>query len=280
MPEKDSTDHMARTNSAAPRQKVGLKRSICRMVFRGHRTMTMATRNRAATARTLRQGARAGSRMRTASSSLEKMPSESQAWGLAKRREKTRSEEYTECGRDGRTGVCTGNADAARVGRHCGVITGDAVMAAVSDGYHAHAVFLCLFDSHAHRFVADDLTHAVVTVNDRRCGRFAHDFEICHGVLDACLDTVDVDGLEAVDAVAFNAALVGGEKHVGADFGVLAEHTHSDKCVGDEAVKSFPVADYFCHWFCSFLGKMFPYSPRSVSADAFLRLTNGVTTYL
>ncbi|CDD03581.1 unknown [Ruminococcus sp. CAG:382] len=153
-------------------------------------------------------------------------------------------------------------------------------MAAVSDGYHAHAVFLCLFDSHAHRFVADDLTHAVVTVNDRRCGRFAHDFEICHGVLDARLDTVDVDGLEAVDTVAFNAALVGGEKHVGADFGVLAGHTHADKCVGDEAVKSFPVADYFCHWFCSFLGKKFPYSPRSVSADAFLRLTNGVTTYL
>ena len=86
-----------------------------------------------------------------------------------------------------------------------------------------------------------------MTVNDRRCGRFAHDFEICHGVLDARLDTVDVDGLEAVDAVAFNAALVGGEKHVGADFGVLAGNANADKCVGDEAVKSFPVADYFCH---------------------------------
>ena len=126
----------------------------------------------------------------------------------------------TEGGSDGRTGVCTGDTDAAFLAGHPGIVAGDAVVAGVAHNDHAHAVLLCLVDSHSHGLVADDLAHTVVTVNDSGGLGLLNDLKVGHGVLDTRLDAVKVDGLEAVDTVGLDAALVALQQNVGADLGV------------------------------------------------------------
>ena len=71
---------------------------------------------------------------------------------------------HTKGGRHRGAGVGAGDADAAGLGGHGGVITGNAVVAAVAHGHHAHTVFLGLINGHLHGPMADHLTHAVVAV--------------------------------------------------------------------------------------------------------------------
>ena len=114
-----------------------------------------------------------------------------------------------------------GHADAARVGGHIRIVTSNAIVSGIAHGDHAHAVFLGLLDSHFHGLIADDLTHAVMAVHNGGGGGFLDDFKVGHGELDTGLDAVQIDGLEAIYAVGLDAALVGLQQHVRANFCIL-----------------------------------------------------------
>ncbi|CAN4026027.1 Manganese transport regulator, partial [Dysosmobacter welbionis] len=83
-PVKDSTHQSVSTVRAAPRQSVGRKSSIRRMVFRGQRTATIPAPYSSTTRRMFFQGVKAGISICTALVSSAKRPSSSQAAGFAK----------------------------------------------------------------------------------------------------------------------------------------------------------------------------------------------------
>ena len=61
----------------------------------------------------------------------------------------------------------------------------------------------------------------MMAVHNGGGGGFLNDFKVGHGELDAGLDAVQIDGLEAIYAVGLNAALVGLQQHVRANLGIL-----------------------------------------------------------
>ena len=86
-----------------------------------------------------------------------------------------------------------------------------------------------------------------MAVHDRRRRRLAEDFKLGDRLLDPIEDAVDVNGLEAVDAMALDAALVGLEQHVGADDRVAGD-ADGYEGVGDEVVKRVPIYCDFGHF--------------------------------
>lgn len=150
--------------------------------------------------------------------------------------------------RNGRTRVGAGDADAALLGRHRGVVARDAVVAGIANDDHAHAVLLRLVDCQLHGLVADDLTHTVVAVHNRGGLGFLDDFKIGYGVLDASLDAVQVNGLEAVDAVGLDAAMIGLEQHVRANLRILFRNAVLNERFGNEIGNGLPIDDdSACH---------------------------------
>ena len=126
-------------------------------------------------------------------------------------------------------------------------------MAGIADGDHAHAVLLCFFDRHRHGFETNDLSHAVVTVNDGGGGGFLQNFEIGDGVLNTCFDSVDIDRLEAVASVRFDAAAVAFKQNVCTDTGILCRYARADESIRDERFGGFPIKINFCHEFLLYL---------------------------
>ena len=120
-------------------------------------------------------------------------------------------------------------------------------MAGIADNNHAHAVLLSLVDSHLHRLVADNLTHAVMTVNNCGCFGFLNDFKVGYGVLNTVVDAVDVDRLKTVAAVGFDSASVRLKKNVNNDLRVLFGNAYANESVTNEIFGCFPVEYYFTH---------------------------------
>jgi hypothetical protein len=67
-------------------------------------------------------------------------------------------------------------------------------------------------------------------------GVFLNDFVVRDGVEDARVDAVEIDGLKAVAAVAFNAAAVALEQDVRADFRVFLRNAISLERVDHEVL--------------------------------------------
>ena len=97
--------------------------------------------------------------------------------------------------------------------------------------------------------MADNLTHTVVTVNNCGCFGFLNDFKICYGILDSCFNSVKINRLESVAAVAFNTALIRLKQNIRADFGILSRNAVADKCIRNKVRNQPPGAYYFSHSF-------------------------------
>ncbi|MPM87771.1 hypothetical protein SDC9_134871 [bioreactor metagenome] len=122
-------------------------------------------------------------------------------------------------------------------------------MRAVANRRHGHAILLRLFDDGRHRLVARDHTHAVVRVRNERGRRFANDLVVRHGVQNALVDAIQIDGFKAVTAVAFDAAAVALQEYIRADFRILQRHAIRHKRVGHKALNHVPrdIRSGFCH---------------------------------
>ena len=122
-------------------------------------------------------------------------------------------------------------------------------MRAVADGGHRHTVLLRLFDDGLHRLVACDHAHAVVRVHNKRGGRFLHNLVFGDGFEDAGVDAVEVDGFEAVAAVAFDAAAVALQQNIRADFRVLQRDAVGNERVDHKALNHVPrdIRSGLCH---------------------------------
>ena len=118
----------------------------------------------------------------------------------------------------------------------------------VADGAAGHAVFPGLFNESFHHVIGSYHAHAVMSVVHQRGGGVFQDLDFRGGFQSPLDNAVDVDGLEAVDAVALDAALVGLEQHVGADDRVVAGDTDRYEGVGDEVVKRVPIYCDFGHF--------------------------------
>ena len=81
-------------------------------------------------------------------------------------------------------------------------------MAGIADGAHAHAIGLCLFDKLRHHPVACHHSETVVSIVQKRDRSFLQNLYLRYGLQDTLLKPVDIDGLETVAAVAFDAAAV------------------------------------------------------------------------
>lgn len=162
---------------------------------------------------------------------------------------------YAEGRRDAGTRVGAGDADHALVNGHAGPVARDAVVRAVADGGHRHAVLFAFFDDGLHRLVARDHAHAVVCVHNKRGGRFLHNLVFGDGFEDAGVDAVEVDGfLKAVAAVAFDAAAVALQQNIRADFRVLQRDAVGNERVDHKALNHVPrdIRSGLCHKsFCS-----------------------------
>ena len=139
-----------------------------------------------------------------------------------------------------RTGVGSGDADAALLCSLGSIVTGDTIVAGVADNDHAHTILLGLVDGHLHGLVTDDLTHSVVSVDNSGGLSLFDDLEVGDGLLDASLDSVEIDGFEAVAAVALDSALVGLKKDVGADLCIFFGDAVADESVSYERGDDVP----------------------------------------
>ena len=79
--------------------------------------------------------------------------------------------------------------------------------------------------------MAGNHTHSVMRIHYDGGGCFFYDFNIGNGQKSALFDTIDVDGFEAVAAVAFDASSVRFEQYVSADCGVLSRYSVAHKSV-------------------------------------------------
>ena len=113
-------------------------------------------------------------------------------------------------------------------------------MGGVEDRAARHAVDLRLFDQLFHHAIAGHHAHAVVGVHDHRGGRFENGLQLRHGQERAVFDAVEIDRLEAVAAVALDAAAVGFQEHVGADRRVLLRDAVGLEHLDHEAVHERP----------------------------------------
>ena len=147
---------------------------------------------------------------------------------------------HAEGGGNGGPGVGARHADHAGVGRHRGPVTRDAVVGRVSDSHHRQAKILCLFDGHLHGPMAGHHAHAVIGIQHGGGGRFLQDIDPGDRVLNARLDAVYIDGLEAVAAVAFNAPAVAFQQYIRADGGFVPRHAVAREGVGQKSVHQLP----------------------------------------
>ena len=86
-----------------------------------------------------------------------------------------------------------------------------------------------------------------MAVNNCGCFGFLNDFKVGYGVLNAVVDSVDVNRLKTVASVRFDSALIGFKKDVNNDFCVLFRNAYTDECVTNEIFGCFPVKYYFTH---------------------------------
>ena len=154
---------------------------------------------------------------------------------------------HTERGCYGRTCVGAGDADATCFCGHACIVACNAVVGGVTNRNHTHAVGLCLFDRHAHGFVTDDLSHAVVTVHNCGAGSLADDLKIGYGLLNAVIDAVDINRFEAVDTVGFDTSAVGFKKNVCNDGCIFCGNADTFESIDYEIVNGFPINNYFGH---------------------------------
>ena len=146
-----------------------------------------------------------------------------------------------------RPGIGARDANHILLSRHRRIVASDAIVARIAHGNHAQTILFRLINCHFHRFIADDLAHAVVAVNDRCGRRFLHDFKIGNGVLNADINAVNINGLKTVDSVGFNAPAVGLQQYVRANLRILARNANAYECVRYKRADGFPVNDGFCH---------------------------------
>ena len=128
-------------------------------------------------------------------------------------------------------------------------------MAGITNGNHAHTVFLSLFDCHFHRLVTDDLSHTVMTVNNSRCRSFLNNFKIRDRILNTCFDSVDINRLEAVAAVGFDTASVRFKDNVNNNLAVLSRNTYTLERINHKIMQCFPIAYNFAHNKTSYVNK-------------------------
>ena len=88
--------------------------------------------------------------------------------------------------------------------------------------------------------VAGHHAHAVVGVHDYGGGGILHDVHLRHREEGAVDNPVNVNGLEAVAAVALNAPAVRLQQDVRADFRILLGHAITLKGIGQKAVHQIP----------------------------------------
>ncbi len=79
-----------------------------------------------------------------------------------------------------------------------------------------------------------------MAVDDRRRRRFSQYLKLGDGLLDAGVQTVNIDRLKAIAAVTFNAPPVAFHEDIRADFSISARHTHFDKRLRHEAPDERP----------------------------------------
>jgi hypothetical protein len=100
-----------------------------------------------------------------------------------------------------------------------------------------------------HALDADYVAHAIVAVHYGGGLALAHHLELGVHELDAFVDAIDVDRLEAADPVGIDAALVRFDQHRGTDLGLLRRHADGREGFRHEilqAIKGF-VIRLFAH---------------------------------
>ena len=113
-------------------------------------------------------------------------------------------------------------------------------MSGVVDRAAGHAVFGGFFNQHFHHVVAGHHAHSVVGVHDHRGGGVFHNVHFSLRQQGPVDNPVNVDGLEPVASVAFDAPPIGFQQDVGADFRVVLRYAVALEGVDEEAVHQVP----------------------------------------
>ena len=90
-------------------------------------------------------------------------------------------------------------------------------MTGVADCTGCHSVSFRFFDELFHHAVARNHAHAVMSIINKRCGRFAQHFNICDGIQYSLFEPVDINRFETIAAVALYPPSVAFNKNIGAD---------------------------------------------------------------
>ena len=132
--------------------------------------------------------------------------------------------------------VRAAEADQAFFARHIRIVTRNAVMIGVARRDDAHAGLLCLLDCQLHRKMTDQLTHAVVPVDDGGDRRLKHNLGLCIDMNHALFDALVV-AHHALHAVRLDAVQIGGQQNVLDDVRLCFREAEFFKCVHAEPME-------------------------------------------
>ena len=149
----------------------------------------------------------------------------------------------------GRPGIGTGDADHPLFGCHVRPVSRDPVVGGIADGAARHAHLFGLFDQALHHAIAGHHAHAVVRVHDQRGGRLLQDLQLCFRQQRAIIYAVQIDGLEPVAAVAFDAPAVRFQQHVCADGSIRFRYAVRFKNINHKSIHHVPgdARSVICH---------------------------------
>ena len=119
-------------------------------------------------------------------------------------------------------------------------------MVRLANGHDADTRGLRLLDGLAHGEVADQLTHAVMAVDDSGDGRFENHFGFRLRMDGALLDALVV-AHHTLHAMAFDAEQVGRQQDVLDDAGLILIETECTEHIVAEAVQRFEIPFYVTH---------------------------------
>ena len=113
-------------------------------------------------------------------------------------------------------------------------------MRRIADRAHRDSIDFCLLDKRLHHLITRDHAHAVVRVRDERGRRLLEDLILCRRLEDPGVDSIEINRLKTVHAVALNASAVTLHKYICADLRIFLRKSGCLECVDHEVPDELP----------------------------------------
>ena len=114
----------------------------------------------------------------------------------------------------GRSCVGTGNTDHACLFSHSGPVACNAIVSRIKDGAAGHTVLGSLFNQHFHHLMGSNHAHAIVSIHNYSTRSILDNFNFGFRQQGAVFNTIQVNRLEAVAAVALDTASVAFQQNI------------------------------------------------------------------